>query len=119
MPIPIRKTPIGPALRLLRERKGLRQKELADRAGIMKGKASSYETGRQYPSLETLLRILETLEVDFADLQSALDAIRGLDPKRPLPASPPAADEADRERRIGRAVLDLVAAFGGDWRSST
>jgi len=109
-----RKTPIGPALRLLRERKGMRQKELADRAGIMKGMASSYETGRQYPSLETLVRILETLEFDFADLQSALDAVRGDELKRRLPVDLAESQEADRERRIGRAVLELVAAFGID-----
>jgi len=109
-----RRTPIGPALRLLRERKGMRQKELADRAGIMKGMASSYETGRQYPSLETLVRILETLEVDFADLQGALDAVRGAEPKRRLPTDLAESPETDRERRIGKAVLELAAAFGFD-----
>jgi transcriptional regulator with XRE-family HTH domain len=114
-----RKIPIGQALRLLRERKGIRQKELADRAGIMKGMASSYETGRQNPSLETLVRILETLEVDFVDLQGALDAVRGVEPKLRLPAGLPESPEADRERRIGKAVLELVAAFGIDRRNST
>jgi transcriptional regulator with XRE-family HTH domain len=113
-----RKIPIGPALRLLRERKGMRQKELADRAGIMKGMASSYETGRQHPSLETLVRILETLELDFADLQAALDAVRGTEPKRPS-ASVTEVAAADRERRIGKAVLELVAAFGIDRHDST
>jgi len=113
-----RKTPIGSALRLLRESKGMRQKELADRAGIMKGMASSYETGRQYPSLETLVRILNTLEVDFADLQGALDAVRGAEPKSRLPAGIAESHEADRERRIGKAVLELVAAFGIDRRDS-
>lgn len=106
-----RKTPIGPAIRLLRERKGMRQKELADRAGIMKGMASSYETGRQYPALETLMRILETLEVDFADLQAALDAVRGVAPKG-RPASLAENLETDRERRIGKAVLELASALG-------
>jgi transcriptional regulator with XRE-family HTH domain len=106
-----RKTPIGPAIRLLRERKGMLQRELADRAGIMKGMASSYETGRQYPALETLVKILETLEVDFADLQVALDAVRGVEPKRR--STSPAEDlEVDRERRIGKAVLELASAFG-------
>ena len=66
---------IGPALRFLRQH-GLtpapKQKEVAARAGITKGMLSSYETGKQEPSLQTLGRLLAALDADLNRLDWAL-----------------------------------------------
>lgn len=53
---------IGPALRALREDRGLRQYVLAERAGITKAMLSAYENGKRRPSLGTLDRILAALD---------------------------------------------------------
>ena len=112
----------GTALALLRMRTGKKQYEVAGEAGITKGMLSSYETGRQRPSLESLTKLLEVLGADFRDLQDALDNLE----HRPLQGVggglrqwEPADEEMDRERRIGRAVLDVVAAYGEARRDSS
>jgi transcriptional regulator with XRE-family HTH domain len=53
---------IGAALRRLRERRGVAQYKVADLAGITKGMLSAYETGRQCPSLPTLVSVLQALD---------------------------------------------------------
>jgi transcriptional regulator with XRE-family HTH domain len=50
---------------------------VADAAGITKGMLSAYETGRQRPSLETLEKLLNTLECDLNDLHNALQLVNG------------------------------------------
>jgi len=66
---------IGPALRLLRQRRSLRQWQLARKAGVTKAMVSAYEKGRRLPSLRTLLLLLTALGADFGVLQQALDRI--------------------------------------------
>jgi transcriptional regulator with XRE-family HTH domain len=68
---------LGPALRWLRDRRGRKQYQVAGSAGITKGMLSAYETGRQRPSLETLDKILDTLECDLNDLHNALQIVNG------------------------------------------
>jgi transcriptional regulator with XRE-family HTH domain len=68
---------LGLALRWLRERHGKKQYQVADTAGITKGMLSSYETGRQRPSLETLEKVLSTLRCDLHDLHNALQIVNG------------------------------------------
>ena len=68
---------LGQALRWLRDRRGRKQYEVAETAGITKGMLSAYETGRQRPSLETLEKILDTLGVDLNDLHNAIQIING------------------------------------------
>jgi transcriptional regulator with XRE-family HTH domain len=58
---------IGGALRRIRERRGARQYAVADLAGITKGMLSSYETGRQCPSLKTLVKVLAVLDCSAED----------------------------------------------------
>jgi transcriptional regulator with XRE-family HTH domain len=70
-------TGLGPALRWMRERRGRKQYQVAAAAGITKGMLSAYETGRQRPSLETLDKILDTLECDLNDLHNALQIVNG------------------------------------------
>jgi len=66
---------IGPALRLLRQVRNLRQYQLAKRAGVTKAMVSAYERGRRLPSLRTLLLLLTALGADFGTLQRALDQV--------------------------------------------
>jgi len=87
-------TGLGPALRWMRERRGRKQYQVAAAAGITKGMLSAYETGRQRPSLETLDKILDTLETDLHDLHNALQIVNG----RPATAS--------RGARTARAAWD-------------
>ncbi len=68
---------LGQALRWLRDRRGRKQYEVAEAAGITKGMLSAYETGRQRPSLETLEKILSTLGCDLNDLHNAIQIING------------------------------------------
>jgi len=58
---------IGPALRKWRERRRLTQLDLALGARISTRHLSFVETGRSKPGRETLLRILEQLEVPFRE----------------------------------------------------
>jgi len=78
-------TGLGPALRWMRERRVRKQYQVAAAAGITKGMLSAYETGRQRPSLETLDKILDTLEVDLHELHNALQIVNG----RPVAFAPP------------------------------
>jgi transcriptional regulator with XRE-family HTH domain len=55
---------LGRTLRLLREKAGLSQAELARRSGIGKSQLSKYESGKELPKLPTLARLLEALETD-------------------------------------------------------
>jgi transcriptional regulator with XRE-family HTH domain len=68
---------LGQALRWLRDRRGRKQYQVAETAGITKGMLSAYETGRQRPSLETLEKILDTLGCDLNDLHNAIQIING------------------------------------------
>jgi transcriptional regulator with XRE-family HTH domain len=66
---------IGPALRLLRGRRHLKQMQVAAKAGITKAMLSSYETGAATPSLQSLTSILGAMESDFREFQEALHAV--------------------------------------------
>ena len=68
---------MGPALRLLRTRRGLRQYQVADKAGITKAMLSSYEIAGVKPSLHSLTSILNALETDLSEFQQAIDIITG------------------------------------------
>lgn len=66
---------LGRALRWLRDRRGKRQYQVADGAGITKAMLSAYETGKQKPSLDTLEKILGALDCDLNDLHNALQIV--------------------------------------------
>ena len=55
-------------LRRTREKKGLSMNQVAERAGLSQQMVSYVERGMRNPTLETLLRITEALEVDLADV---------------------------------------------------
>ncbi len=51
----------GDLLRDIRRRTGLRQAELARRAGVPRSVISAYETGRRQPGVDALERIAESV----------------------------------------------------------
>lgn len=71
---------IGKALKLLRSRGGLKQKELAERAGITPAMISNYETEKAMPQIPTVESLLEALGNDRFDLLNALEEVN----QRPL-----------------------------------
>jgi transcriptional regulator with XRE-family HTH domain len=68
---------LGIALRTLRQRRGMKQMELARMAGLSKGTLSQFETGQREPSLASLGRLLEALECDLYELQDTLVLVTG------------------------------------------
>ncbi|MBO5473086.1 MAG: helix-turn-helix transcriptional regulator [Lachnospiraceae bacterium] len=59
---------IGSNIRMARNATGISQTELANRVGSGKSAISRYENGAQKPSLETLMRVADALDVDLVDL---------------------------------------------------
>jgi len=102
---------LGPALRVLRQRKQQTQSVLCKEVKVTKGMLSGYETGRQLPSLDSLLAVLIGLECDFRDLQAAIDFLTGKSP-RLAPPEEAAAAQWEAERELGGAVLTLVKHLG-------
>ena len=102
---------LGPALRVLRQRKQQTQSVLCKEVKVTKGMLSGYETGRQLPSLDSLLAVLIGLECDFRDLQAAIDFLAGKSP-RLAPTEEVAAAQGDAEREVGGALLTLVKHLG-------
>ncbi len=57
------------ALIVLRLARGMKQADVADKAGLTKGMLSHYETGRQAPRMDTLSKLLGALAYSYADLE--------------------------------------------------
>ncbi len=74
---------IAEALLLLRIRKRLTQTAASKLPGAADYRTvSHWESGRKLPSYALLRRYLESLGLDFHDLQDALDQVEGNVPKR-------------------------------------
>jgi transcriptional regulator with XRE-family HTH domain len=69
---PVKPEYLGRALRTLRTQRGLTQVAVASEAKLTKSMLSTYETGRQLPSLQSLAAVLNGLKCDFHSLQEAL-----------------------------------------------
>ena len=67
---------LGSALRLIRIRKEMRQKEVAALASVTPSMLSSYETGKRKPELSTLERILVALEVELRELVDMIEEVQ-------------------------------------------
>lgn len=50
-----------------RRKAGLKQSELAEKIGISEKHLSKIETGKNYPALDTFLKILDTLDLTLGD----------------------------------------------------
>ncbi|MBQ9726616.1 MAG: helix-turn-helix transcriptional regulator [Kiritimatiellae bacterium] len=89
-------TAVGGAIRALRERLGLRQGDLAKRTGMSAAQLCHIEKDRNAPSVRTLQRIADALDVPLADLAAGPSA--GGAAERPAPPEPEATagdDDAD------------------------
>jgi transcriptional regulator with XRE-family HTH domain len=64
---------LGQALRVLREQKGLTQKNVAKRAGTSDAYVSHAETGRLDVRWHTLRRLLRAIDADVRQLADAID----------------------------------------------
>lgn len=83
---------LGPALRWLRLRRGLRQMDLAAAAGLSNSQLSEYEMTRTRPTIEVLERILLALDANIWDLADAFSMVGGASGPRhdtePMDADP-------------------------------
>lgn len=58
-------------LRRIREERGLSQRALADRAGVVKSTIYEAEAGRHIPRIQTLEKLADALGVSIVDLLPA------------------------------------------------
>ena len=58
---------IGKRIKELRKQKGMTQEVLAESLKIEPRQLSKLETGKHYPSFETILRILKTFDITFEE----------------------------------------------------
>jgi transcriptional regulator with XRE-family HTH domain len=68
---------LGEALKWLRSQRGWPQKQLAAAAGITRAMVSSYEKGKQTPTLATVDKIMTALDADLCDLHRVLEHVHG------------------------------------------
>jgi transcriptional regulator with XRE-family HTH domain len=94
-------------LRALREMRGLTQHDLGARAGIAAASISHFETGQRAPSLDSLVKLADALQV-------SVDALLGRIPVEQSPhldpiflrASRAPAQTLDTVRRVTEALLN-------------
>ena len=98
---------LGPALRLLRSRRHLKQTEVAEKSGLTKAMLSSYETGKATPSLASLDALLGAMETDFSEFQDALRAASGIPGSGGTPSGP----EAFREGVAWSELREVLREF--------
>jgi transcriptional regulator with XRE-family HTH domain len=89
------------AMKRVRQATGLRQIDVSARSGLSKAMVSAYEGGKALPSLRSLAAYLGAVGRDLADLQEAIDDIRGFPIHK-------AEDVDARERAVGRAVIKAL-----------
>jgi transcriptional regulator with XRE-family HTH domain len=93
-------------LAALRELRGLTQVELGSRAAIAAASISHFETGQRIPSLDSLIRLADALDVSVDALlgRVPLEASVPVDPIF-VRASKASADTLDTLRRVTAALL--------------
>ena len=91
---------MGLALRLMRARHGWTQEELARRSGVGKARISGYENGTTQPTLETLDRLLRTLQSNRFSLFLLAELL--------APATGAVAASAELAGEAGAARTDAV-----------
>ncbi len=88
---------VGPAIKTLREQKGMTQKDLADGIGKDFSYISHIEKGTREPKYDVLNGIASTLDVPFHVLllmAAEQDELNGLD--------------VEKARRVGRLLVDII-----------
>ena len=59
---------INDMLKIMRNAKGLTQKQVADALGMKQYNLSDYETGRAFPDIDTLIKLADLYEISLDDL---------------------------------------------------
>ncbi|MFN7975231.1 MAG: helix-turn-helix transcriptional regulator [Acidobacteriota bacterium] len=103
----------GRRLRVLREERGLTQRELAERSGAQTPQISRYESGAFLPAAETLIGISKVLRVD---LNALLLGERDRNPEDAIPIKDVRLLERLRElekldRRFRDAAVTVIDAL--------
>jgi transcriptional regulator with XRE-family HTH domain len=93
-------------LKAVREQRGLTQTDLGHRAGIAAASISHFETGQRLPSLESLVRIADALDVSIDELlgRTTNTATANIDPVF-LRASRAPSQTLDVVRTVTAALL--------------
>ena len=97
-------------VRLARRKAGLTQSELADRAGLTQQAVSAYETGRQEPTLPSLIRLINAAGFELRmHLELLDDHDTGLERfMASLPNAARAEIEEIQRKRVEAARLDRI-----------
>lgn len=102
----------GNRLREARIHAGLSQSELEELSGIPKARLSRYENGHVEPSIQTLTRLAQALNVSEASLlgdqRAILERFFAVLSERGVTV-----DSAEQGARLARAVADMIQALGG------
>lgn len=98
---------VARTLRELRERRGLTQAELGAKAEIAGASVSHFETGQRQPSLESLVKLADALEVTVDTLLGRASIEAHVDPIF-LRASRADAQTLGTLKRLTAALLDGV-----------
>jgi transcriptional regulator with XRE-family HTH domain len=111
------------ALRWLRLQANRKQREVAEAAGITQAMLCSYEQGKRTPSLQSLEKILDSLDADLTQLSDALALVNNRSP-RPAPSPRPEVEPTssiDLQRLLGaeqplaadeeEALREVVGSF--------
>lgn len=109
---------LGLAIRILRELKGFSQAQLARKAGVGKSQLSKYENGKELPKLDSLDRILVSLDASPFSLLLVADSLSRLEGEGPsdllwlgAPLGPLLSDsEEDAFTALMRSVFGLFQA---------
>lgn len=106
---------VGEKLRRLRERLGLTQKEVAEKAGVSYGLIGQIESGRTQSSVTTLSRLAEALGVSpcyfLMDEEEVLEVTRSLSPEvAELLSQPRVREFLAQVGRLDRGSFEVVMA---------
>ena len=97
---------IGARIKEIRTKKGITQEGLSERMEINPKYLSSIERGKENPTLNTLIKLSESLEVDIGEIFSFVEAE---DPNRRRSQIISLLDEADSEQlKLVFKVLSVV-----------
>jgi transcriptional regulator with XRE-family HTH domain len=99
----------GSRLQRFREQRNLTQVELGERAGMGAASVSHFETGQRVPSLESLVKLADALQVSTDALlgRASLESFAQIDPIF-VRASHASAQTLDTVKRVTAAILSGV-----------
>ena len=61
-------------LKIARERKGISQKDLAERIGVAKSTYSLYESGNREPNVQTIKKIADNTIINFSPIFEEIES---------------------------------------------